>query len=53
MSILGDDEIIPWILDKFARHGWWGAKHTNIDILNQISISDFQIGVLSQLVEDS
>lgn len=28
---LGDDELVPWILDKFARHGWWKAKHTSFD----------------------
>ncbi|MFH1222068.1 MAG: hypothetical protein V1492_03210, partial [Candidatus Micrarchaeota archaeon] len=22
---------IPWILDKLARHGWWGARHTSFD----------------------
>lgn len=31
MPDLKDDGIIPWILDKFARHGWWKAKHTNFD----------------------
>ena len=28
---LGDEEIVPWILDKLARHGWWKAKHTSFD----------------------
>lgn len=28
---LGDEEIIPWILHKFARHGWWKARHTSFD----------------------
>jgi hypothetical protein len=31
MVELGDEEIIPWILHKLARHGWWGGKHTNIE----------------------
>ena len=28
---LGDVEIVPWILDKLARHGMWKAKHTSFD----------------------
>lgn len=28
---LGDEELVPWVLHKLARHGWWGAKHTSID----------------------
>ena len=28
---LGDEEIIPWILHKFARHGLWKARHTSFD----------------------
>ncbi len=28
---LAEEDIIPWILDKFARHGWWKAKHTSFD----------------------
>ncbi len=28
---LGDKELVPWILDKFARHGWWKARHTSFD----------------------
>ena len=31
MPNLEDGDIIPWILDKFARHGWWKAKHTSFD----------------------
>ena len=31
MPDLGDEDIIPWILDKFSRHGWWKAKHTSFD----------------------
>ena len=31
MPNLTDAELIPWILDKFARHGWWRAKHTSFD----------------------
>lgn len=31
MPNLEDEDIIPWILDKFARHGWWKAKHTSFD----------------------
>ena len=31
MPDLGDEELIPWILDKFARHGWWKARHTSFD----------------------
>lgn len=31
MPELGNEELIPWILDKFARHGWWKAKHTSFD----------------------
>lgn len=31
MPDLKDDDITPWILDKFARHGWWKAKHTSFD----------------------
>ena len=31
MPDLADDDLIPWILDKFARHGWWKAKHTSFD----------------------
>ncbi|MBD3398329.1 hypothetical protein GF412_03910 [Candidatus Micrarchaeota archaeon] len=26
-----EEDLIPWILDKFARHGWWKAKHTSLD----------------------
>jgi len=26
-----ESDLIPWILDKFARHGWWGARHTSFD----------------------
>ena len=29
--ILAEEDILPWILDKFARHGWWNEKHTNYD----------------------
>lgn len=28
---MGDEEIIAWVLNKMARHGWWEGKHTNID----------------------
>ena len=28
---LAEEDLIPWILDKFARHGWWKAKHTSFD----------------------
>jgi hypothetical protein len=31
MPDLGDDDIVPWVLDKLARHGVWKAKHTSID----------------------
>ena len=31
MPDLKDDDLIPWILDKFARNGWWKAKHTSFD----------------------
>ncbi len=31
MPDLGDDDIVPWILDKLSRHGWWKAKHTSFD----------------------
>lgn len=31
MPHLEDKDLIPWILDKFARHGWWGAKHTSFE----------------------
>ena len=31
MPNLKDEDLIPWILDKFARNGWWKAKHTNFD----------------------
>ena len=31
MSDLGDVELMPWILDKLARHGMWNEKHTSID----------------------
>ena len=31
MPDLADEDVIPWILDKMARHGWWGAKHTSRD----------------------
>ena len=31
MPDLTDEDLIPWILDKFVRHGWWKAKHTSFD----------------------
>lgn len=31
MPDLGEGGIIPWILDKLARHGVWRAKHTSFD----------------------
>ncbi|MBI5051392.1 hypothetical protein HZC08_01400 [Candidatus Micrarchaeota archaeon] len=31
MADIKDEEIAPWILDKFVRNGWWRAKHTNFD----------------------
>lgn len=31
MPSIKDEDIIPWILDKFVRHGWWNKKHTNFD----------------------
>ena len=31
MPNLEDEDLIPWILDKFVRHGWWKAKHTSFD----------------------
>jgi hypothetical protein len=26
---LREKDLVPWILDKLARHGWWGARHTS------------------------
>jgi len=31
MPDLKDEDLVPWILDKLARHGWWKAKHTSFD----------------------
>ncbi len=35
MPDLGEGDLIPWILDKFARHGWWKAKHTSFDNISK------------------
>ena len=31
MPDLVDEDIIPWLLDKLVRHGWWEARHTSFD----------------------
>lgn len=31
MPNLKEEDVVPWILDKLARHGWWGAKHTSFE----------------------
>jgi hypothetical protein len=31
MPDLTEGDLIPWILDKLARHGLWAAKHTSFD----------------------
>lgn len=35
MPSLEEGDLIPWILDKFARHGWWKAKHTSFDSISK------------------
>ncbi|MBI5158666.1 hypothetical protein HY992_00955 [Candidatus Micrarchaeota archaeon] len=35
MPDLKDSDFVPWILDKFVRHGWWNAKHTSFDNISK------------------
>ncbi|MCK4319145.1 hypothetical protein KAW38_01075 [Candidatus Micrarchaeota archaeon] len=55
MSNITESDVVPWILSKFARHGWWGAKHTSFDNIPKgapLHLRGIIKGAAEQLIKD-